>query len=77
MTLSIRNNAPEIRSFQLELQAEGLEFSGEAACDGGSFDEPGDGDSGVFANDAAPGLQTREARSTAVPLRAASRCGSW
>jgi hypothetical protein len=60
--VSIRNNAPEIRTFHLELTAEGLEFSplkidvtvGASATRDVSFR--------VFAGNASPGLHTGEAR---------------
>ena len=62
VTVSIRNNAPEIRNFHLELKSEGLEFSpakldvtvGASALRELSFR--------VFATDAAPGLHAGEAR---------------
>jgi hypothetical protein len=61
-TVSIRNNAPEIRSYQLELKAVGLDFSpakmdvtvGASATREVSFR--------VFPNGAAAGLHTGEAR---------------
>ncbi|MES1261965.1 MAG: hypothetical protein ABUS49_09525 [Acidobacteriota bacterium] len=62
VTVSIRNNAPEIRNFRLELKAEGLEFSpakldvtvGASASREMSFR--------VFASGASPGLHEGEAR---------------
>jgi hypothetical protein len=64
VTLSIRNNAPEIRSFHIELKAEGLEFSpakfdisvGNSTAREVSFR--------VFATDATPGLHMGEAHTT-------------
>lgn len=62
VTVSIRNNAPEIRSFHLELKAEGLEFSpakldvtvGASVVRDVSFR--------MFATGATPGLHQGEAR---------------
>jgi len=64
VTVSIRNNAPEIRSFQLEIKAEGLDFSpartdvtvGASAWREVSFR--------VFATGAATGLHTGAAKLT-------------
>jgi hypothetical protein len=64
VTISVRNNAPEIRSFHVELKAEGLEFSpakidvtiGVSAARDVSFR--------VFPTGAAPGLHTGEAHIT-------------
>ncbi|HVW86829.1 MAG TPA: hypothetical protein VHB50_19220, partial [Bryobacteraceae bacterium] len=62
VTVAIRNNAPEIRNFKLELRAEGLDFSpvkmdvsvGASATREVSFR--------VFAKDAAPGLHVGQAK---------------
>jgi hypothetical protein len=64
VTISIRNNAPEIRNFHIELKAEGLEFSpakfdisvGNSTAREVSFR--------VFATDATPGLHMGEAHTT-------------
>jgi hypothetical protein len=64
LTISIRNNAPEIRSFHVELKAEGLEFSpakldvtvGDSAARDVSFR--------AFATGAAPGLHAGEVHVT-------------
>ena len=60
ITVSVRNNAPEIRTFKLAISAEGLEFSppsqgvtiGASAAREVSFR--------VFANRASPGLHSGE-----------------
>ena len=62
MTVSVRNNAPEIRTFKLAMSAEGLEFSpssqsvtiGASAAREVSFR--------VFANKASPGLHWGEVK---------------
>jgi len=62
ITVSVRNNAPEIRNFQIEIKAEGLEFS-PAKMDisvGASLAR--DLTFRVFAKDAAPGIHAGEAR---------------
>jgi hypothetical protein len=64
VTISLRNNAPEIRSFHIDLKADGLEFSpakidvtvGASAARDVSFR--------VFASDATPGLHAGQAHVT-------------
>ncbi len=56
ITVSVRNNAPEIRTFQLEIKAEGLEFLPAKMDVAVGASVARDVSFRVFANDASPGL---------------------
>jgi hypothetical protein len=64
VTLSIRNNAPEIRSFHVELKAEGLEFSPATMDVAVGVSTARDISFRVFATGATPGVHEGEARVT-------------
>ncbi|MEP6716826.1 MAG: hypothetical protein ABJC09_14740 [Terriglobia bacterium] len=74
VTISIRNNAPEIRSFHLELKAEGLEFSPPKSDIVIGASAARDVTVRVFSTGAAEGLHKGEARlsgaaSAVVPVQ--------
>ncbi len=58
LTITLRNNAPEIRNFQVELKGEGLEFSPEKLQVTVGASVSRDISFRVFARDAAPGLHS-------------------
>jgi hypothetical protein len=62
ITISIRNNSPDIRNFELELKAEGLDFSPAKmpVSVGGSMSR--EVSFRVFTNGASPGLHTGTAK---------------
>jgi hypothetical protein len=62
ITISVRNNAPEIRNFEVEMTAEGLEFSPAKLAVTVGASTARDVSFRVFARDAAPGLHTGAAR---------------
>jgi hypothetical protein len=64
VTIAIRNNAPEIRSFHIELKAEGLEFSPEKLDVAVGASASRDISFRVFATGAAAGVHEGEVRVT-------------
>lgn len=64
ITIAIRNNAPEIRSFHVELKAEGLEFSPEKLDVTIGVSASRDVSFRVFATGASAGIHAGEARVT-------------
>ncbi len=58
LTISLRNNAPEIRNFQIELKGDGIEFSPEKLQVTVGASVARDISFRVFARDAAPGLHS-------------------
>jgi len=62
ITITVRNNAPEIRSFEVELRADGLEFSPPKAQVVIGASASRDVTVRVFAKDAAAGLHNGEVR---------------
>jgi len=64
VTISLRNNAPEIRSFHVELKAEGLEFSPPKMDVTVGVSTARDVSFRVFATGASPGVHVGEARVT-------------
>jgi hypothetical protein len=58
LTISLRNNAPEIRNFQVELKGDGIEFSPEKLQVTVGASVARDISFRVFARDAAPGLHS-------------------